>query len=227
MPDQSIDGLAPSARSPLAHREQISAGHPLTLRELPLRTMIAIRADMAAIAEPVRAVTGLDLPAAVRGSTRNNDDRALIWLSPDEWMLIDTPGNEAAHLETLQSAFADVHAQLVDVTDYYTTIEIDGSKAREALSKLTAIDLHPRAFAVGEVVSTTFGKASATLMLASRAAQADAVGNRIDTFHLIVRASLADYLWCMLADAGLEWGMPAQDPVGQVRLHLPHFFNAA
>ena len=34
-----------------------------------------------------------------------------------------------------------------------------------------------------------------------------------ETFSLFVRWSMADYLWCTVADAGREWGMPEQVPV--------------
>jgi sarcosine oxidase subunit gamma len=31
-------------------------------------------------------------------------------------------------------------------------------------------------------------------------------------FRIFIRWSMADYLWCALADAGREWGVPEQQP---------------
>jgi hypothetical protein len=39
-------------------------------------------------------------------------------------------------------------------------------------------------------------------------------------FRLLIRWSMADYLWCLLADAGREWGMPAEVPVKGERLTI-------
>ena len=58
-----------------------------------------------------------------------------------------------------------MHHQLVDVSDYYTIIEVAGPKAREALMKLTTLDLHPRAFKPGMVTGSVFGRANAMIWL--------------------------------------------------------------
>ncbi|MEM8627089.1 MAG: sarcosine oxidase subunit gamma family protein, partial [Pseudomonadota bacterium] len=86
----------PQVRSPLAHREQISAGHPLTLRELPTRAMVCLRGCADQLTAPVREVTGLELPRQVRGTVTDGAGKMIVWLSPDEWMLIGAPGSEAA-----------------------------------------------------------------------------------------------------------------------------------
>ena len=40
-------------------------------------------------------------------------------------------------------------------------------------------------------------------------------------FDLIIRRSHADYLWCLLALAGYEYGLPEQKPEGHVKLAAP------
>ena len=108
----------------------------------------------------------------------------------------------------LAAALAGTHHQLVDVSDYYTMIELAGAKARELLMKLTTLDLHPRAFRAGMVTGSVFGRANATLWQA-----ADDGESAGPVFRLFIRWSMADYLWCVLADAGREWGVPEQIPV--------------
>ena len=94
------------------------------------------------------------------------------------------------------------------MSSYYTTIELAGPRARDMLMKLTTLDLHPSAFTTGQVAGSLFGRAQATLW------QVDAdetEGGPV--FRLFVRRSMADYLWCLLAEAGFEWGMPKQAPL--------------
>jgi sarcosine oxidase subunit gamma len=92
------------------------------------------------------------------------------------------------------------------VSDAYTAIEVGGIEARAALMKVTTLDLHPRAFKARQVAGSLFGRANAWLWL-DRESTANG-----PHFQLIVRASFADYLWCLLAAAGREWGMPEEAP---------------
>jgi heterotetrameric sarcosine oxidase gamma subunit len=109
----------------------------------------------------------------------------------------------------------------VDVSDYYTIIEVAGDQARELLMKLTTLDLHPRAFRPGMVTGSMFGRTQATIWQPPRAGGAggDDDGGE-PTFRLFIRWSMADYLWCALADAGREWGVPEQIPVTGERLTI-------
>ena len=75
--------------------------------------------------------------------------------------------------------------------------------------KLTTLDLHPRAFKTGMVAGSMFGRTQATLWQATDDAEEGG-----PLFRLIVRWSMADYLWCLIADAAREWGAPDQSPVG-------------
>ena len=60
-------------------------------------------------------------------------------------------------------ALAGTHHQLVDVSDYYTVIELAGREGARALMKLTTLDVHPRAFRAGMVTGSVFGRANATI----------------------------------------------------------------
>ena len=117
-------------------------------------------------------------------------------------------------IQALAAALKGTHHQLADVTDYYTTIALDGTKAREALMKISTIDWDARVFKAGMGATTPLGRATPFTRM---------VSDNPPAFEIVIRISMADYLWCLLAEAGHEWGMPAQHPKGQVKLHLPHF----
>jgi len=202
-------------RSPLAHRAPIAAdGGIVRMREIPFLGKFILRADPQQAVEPLRRALGLGLPFDPLTSS-NNGDASFLWLGPDEWMLVTPPENPEVRVLTAREALASVHHQLVDVSDYYTAIELSGAKARELLMKLTTLDVHPRAFRLGTVAGSVFGRANAWLWQT-----ADDVAEGGPAFRLFIRWSMADYLWCALADAGREWGVPEQIPVKGERLTI-------
>jgi sarcosine oxidase subunit gamma len=202
---------APFRTSPLAHRPPLEAGADARIAEASFRGLAILRGEAAQLGAPVREALDLELPAAV-GQTATGTEAAALWLGPDEWLL-ELPEETAAETITrLGPRFAGLHHQLVEVSDQMAVIELAGERARDLLAKLMVIDLHPRAFPEGRSVATVLGHAAVWLWLKSGG-----------TFRLYVRCSFADYVWCLLAEAGREWGLPAQDPAGQVKLHLPHF----
>jgi len=208
-------------RSPLAHRSALAdPSGRIALDERPFTGLLVLRGDRAALNGAVRDGAGLELPSEA-GTFSQADDTSALWIGPDEWVLVTRPGAEGEMLSGLKSALAATHSQVVDVTDYYTPIIISGIEARTVLAKITMVDLHPRAFSKGNAIASLFGHAGAWLQMID---DEDGAG---PTFALYVRRSMADYLWCLLADGGREFGLEPQEPIGQVKLHLPHFERAS
>lgn len=200
------------ARSPLAHRPPVRAEDgAASLAEWPFLTKVILRVDHATGAESVERIFGVSLPAAACTAAAK-DDRSALWLGPDEWMLIAPDGEGPGLVAGLGEALGAVHHQAVEVSDYHTVITVSGPRARDLLAKLVTVDLHPRAFPAGSVAGTLAGAATITLWLRDDSPTAGPV------FDVIVRASMADYLWCLLAEAGREYGVPPQTPVAGERL---------
>ena len=206
------DPIAPERRSPLAHRSPIAAERDaMRLAEIPFLAKHILRVDPQDGAAVVKSALGLDLPREPLTSSRS-DDAACLWLGPDEWMIVGED-NIAAKTANLATMLGNTHYQLADVSDYYTVIEISGPRAREALMKLTTLDIHRREFQLGQVAGGVFGHANAWLLLTG---ESDDDG---PAFQLFVRWSMADYLWCLLAECGREWGMPEETPLaGETQL---------
>lgn len=193
--------------SPLADRARIEAPDGVaSLTELPHLGKLVLRADGTAAARAVKKALGAELPTEPNTSSRSKE-ALMLWLGPDEWMLVTEPGREEALLDQLKDALSETHNQLVDVSDQHTNIELSGARAREMLMKLTTLDLHPRSIGPGDVAGTNFGSVTATLFVTN-----DGAKHETQRFQLIVRRSFADYLWCLLAEAGREFGLPEQQP---------------
>ena len=202
-------------RSPLFHRRPIEGeGRTIRMAERPFLGKFILRADPALVADPLLAAIGLTLPVDPLTSTTVGDT-SILWLGPDEWMLATASDAAEGVSDKARDALAGVHHQLVDVSDYYTVIEIAGPKVREALMKLTTLDVHPRTFRKGMVAGSLFGHANATLWQTD-----DDAAEGGPTFRLIIRWSMADYLWCLLARAGREWSVPAEVPVKGEKLTI-------
>lgn len=197
----------PVRRSPLANRSALGdAASGLSLREKPGRDKHVLRLDPDH-QSLVREKSGLVLPLEACRSEATEAGTCL-WLGPDEWLIVDA--GEAV-LTRLRDALGQSHFQLAEVSDYYSVIEIAGPPARAVLSKLTPLDLDPRVFPTHAVAGSVFAKAGATIHYRD-----DISGGPV--FDLYIRWSMADYLWCLLAEGGREFGLTAQEPAGKVPL---------
>ncbi|MAC47927.1 MAG: sarcosine oxidase subunit gamma, partial [Oceanospirillum sp.] len=88
------------------------------------------------------------------------------------------------------------HHSLVNSSGGSTILELSGDNVVDMLKKSTPIDLHPKEFPVGKVVSTVFAKSSAIIRR---------TGDK--RFELVIRRSFADYIWLWIQDASREFGL--------------------
>ncbi len=201
---------APQAASPLAHQPALSTpGGELSLAEVPLQGVLVLRGHWATIAPAAEPVLGVPLPLMAGEMAIATTGLRCLWISPDEWWIVSpSAGSEDTLATALSQALAGTHHAVVVVSDYYTSIAVRGTEARTALAKLTPLDLHPRSFAVGQAVATVLAHGQATLQCLPMEDEAKGAGR----FEVLVRASLADHVYALLAKAGQEWGMAQTTP---------------
>ena len=204
---------APFRRSPLFHRPPIQGESARSgWRSGRSSENSSCAPTRRAAVEPLRAALGLGLPFDPLTSATSGDT-SFLWMGPDEWMLVTAPADAAERAAAARAALAGNHHQLVDVGDYYTIIEVAGPKAREALMKLTTLDLASARLQGGHGDGLGLRPGERDDLAAARS-------RRRGTFRLFIRWSMADYLWCLLANAGREWGVPEQVPVKGERLTI-------
>ena len=119
----------------------------------------------------------------------------VIWLGPDEWLILTDVTELDSLKDDLTRALIKSHSALVDVSDNSTIIEIKGRYSREILMKGCSLDIHPSVFQTGCSAQTDLGLANIILLKTSD----DPV------YQIIVRASFASYLWDWLVDAAHEF----------------------
>lgn len=188
MPERSV---RPPPRGPLwqaaAERLELDPLPPLGL--LDLRLDPRSREALAALGE------ALDLALPLRPNTLAGEEPlTALWLGPDQWLLVMPPESLERRQSALRAALGAQPAALTDVSAGYAGIRLGGRRVRDLLALGCPLDLHPRAFASGQCAQSLLAKAQVCLW--QPPAQAH--------FHLLVRASLADYLWRWLRAAARQ-----------------------
>ncbi|WP_354644698.1 sarcosine oxidase subunit gamma [Kitasatospora camelliae] len=191
-------------RSPLGHLDDVLAAHSTTgergvrLREVPFLAQLdlQLRPDGAA-ARRIASALGTPLPTEPNTVSAAGHLRVL-WLGPEEWLVVGPDGSAPATAERLHAALRDEPGSVVDVSANRTTLELSGPSARPVLAKGCALDLHPRVFRAGHCAQTLLAKVNVILH------QVDAE----PTYRLLVRGSFAQYLADWLLDAMEEYRHP-------------------
>ena len=160
-----------TARSPLAERSA-DLGR-VGARELAFLSQIDVRVDPA-------GATTLGFPTDPNTATSGGRD--VLWLGPDEWLIVGVPGATTAIMHELEASLSGLHCSVVDVSTNRAVIELAGPSRHDLLSSACPIDLHPRSWDDGRCAQSVFGAAQVLLH------------EREGVTRLFVRPSFADYV---------------------------------
>ncbi len=174
----------------------------VTLRALPLRLLLSVRARGGACAR-VAAVLGVEaLPR--HGPMLVSPVGRVTWLRPDEWLVeaalaADALATDARATDALVTALSEAvgdgtpnaDGAVVVLSASRHTLELSGARARDVLAAVCTLDLHPRTFPVGHATQTLLSRAPVLLQLV----------DATPTWRLLVRPSFVSYVVEWLADA--------------------------
>ena len=105
------------------------------------------------------AVVPFEPPQPNMATTWNGRD--VLWLGPDEWLVVGEPGTEGAIERDLEDAMAGEHHSAIDVGA--DRIVFDMTDGLELLSSGCGLDLHPTRWLPGMCAQTLFGHAQVIL----------------------------------------------------------------
>jgi sarcosine oxidase subunit gamma len=193
------------ARSPVARQSPLAAWYgafealpsPVRVAEHPFLVQLNVRADAATAAE-LEMVLGATLPVDPC-TARTVDGRELLWLGPDEWLIVTDPVTDtgAHRLEgALVAAIGGRRGAVTDVSAQRTMLTLTGSAAAEVLARGCALDLYPSQAPAGTCVQTLLARTGIIIVVRDDSAT---------SFALLVRSSFADYLAAWLIDACTEF----------------------
>jgi sarcosine oxidase subunit gamma len=187
--------------SPLYHADfaglaalKIEGG--VTLREAKLLGHLNLRgnANDPDFLKGVKSALDLDLPLAPCSSAQNANT-TIMWLSPDEWLVIVDGVTEAAIEGKLRQSLRG-HFAVSDISGAQTMLEISGKDCLQLLQKSIGYDLHLDSFPINKVIGTALAKSSAHIRRTGEY-----------NFQLIIRRSFADYIWLWLQQSSKEYGL--------------------
>lgn len=189
-------------RSPAAHlaelfaRAAVRGARSVELKEIPFQAMVGIRVVPGSEgAQRLERELGTALPAA-HGKVSSGSGGQVLWLSPDEFLLI-SGGNPLDLTLRLAAALGAGPGSVVDLSANRTTFELSGAAARDLLEKGCPLDLHPRVFQAGTAVNTNIGHVPVILWKTGE-----------ESYRIYPRASFADYLGRWIVDAMSEFSAP-------------------
>lgn len=173
---------------PLAGRH----GGSSTVRLTPAAP--ASRISLRASADSVHGLSqalGLQLPTRPKTSTSGNG-RHVLWLGPDEWLVIDENGAELVGV----AASSGVLHSATDVSHRNTAVIISGPGAEATLAAGCPQDVSLSALPIGACSRTLLGKAEVVIL-------------RLDeeTFRVEVWRSFSDYAFGLLAEGAEDAGL--------------------
>ncbi len=150
----------PVMQTPL--NQQVYTTEGLAVSELPPSAKINLRGDVDVVSDALMRTDGLSAQMAANTFTAAGA-ATVFWLGPDERLLCHTEKEPQALIDQLRETLPSATSAAVDVSDYYTVIQLSGSNARAVLASGTPLDIHPSVFAAGQCAQTRFGNASVLL----------------------------------------------------------------
>ena len=143
-----------------------------------------------AFATAVQTALGMALPVEPN-RTNGDGERTLLWLGPDEWLLVCPAADNAA----VEAALTAAELIATPVGEGRATIRLSGSRAVDVLRKGTSLDVHPGVFRPGHCAQTLLEQAAVLIHRLTEPAGYDIYCER----------SVAEYLWRWLQDAAQEF----------------------
>ena len=179
------------ARSPLE-----GVALPARVRALPFLAQLDLRADPsdAGLMARLTATLGARPPTEPNTAVVSDDGtRHVLWLGPDEWLIVAEPDTGPALESAIRDAIGDGRGAVVEVSANRTTLSVSGPRARDLLAFGCSIDLDERRFKPGMCVQTLLARANVIIV---------PVGPAVEpAFRVLVRPSFAAYLAAWLTDA--------------------------
>ena len=174
-----------------ARRQRPEVAESPLMRGLRPATRYLLRGGPQALVAAAQALGLKDCPQACRAQAVGG--RAVLWLGPDERLLLGSDREAEAMRDALGRALAGVPHSLVDVSHRQGALELVGPQAATALNVGCPLDLHPSAFPIGMCTRTMLNKVEIVLWRTAA-----------ERFHLEVARSQLAYACGLLGEAASE-----------------------
>lgn len=123
--------------------------------------MTAEPVDLAQVDVRVADASVLPFDASLANTATTWRDRDVLWLGPDEWLVVGPAGTEASIVGELERALGDSHSSIVEVSANRVVFDLEDGL--DALASGCGLDLDPSRWKPGMCAQTLFAKAQVIL----------------------------------------------------------------
>ena len=131
------------------------------------------------------------IPPTEANTSSENDILNIIWLSPDEWMVVNDQENEL--FIKLQNELGDIESSVTDVSENRTIIRLSGKKIFTLLSKYLVLDMEKSLGTQSSCAQTLFVKVPILLVR-------NEDNDQIPVIDIFINRSHANYIYNLLVD---------------------------
>jgi len=137
----------------------------IQVKELGPQGMITVRGDFAdaSFTGVLTEVVGAEMPG--QRETRLNGDRGILWMSPDELLVLCTYAEAQELADKLAEALAGQHALVANVSDARAVFTLTGGDIREVIAKVAPVDMSRDQFTTGMIRRTRLAQVAAAFWL--------------------------------------------------------------
>ena len=140
-------------------------------------------------------------PSGHNGSVAVDNQIRILWLGPARWLIVmpRQPNRDLA--AELAARLPIATAAVVELSAGRRIFVVSGARARDLLSKMLPIDLHPSQFPPGRCVQSSMAHVGVLVHATEK-----------ESFELFVYRGFARYFREVLEDAALEFGETEAEP---------------
>ena len=160
----------------------------IKIKEIPFLKKINLRLDPndKGCVSSCSEILGTKLPTKANTYSVNSINEKVIWLGPDEWLIVSD--NDDAFLKLLNE-IEDLEASVTDVSENRTIIRISGKYVNVLLSKFMVLDLEKNLSTDISCAQTLFAKVPVLL-----------VRNRYGLIDIFANRSHTNYIYNLIVD---------------------------
>jgi sarcosine oxidase subunit gamma len=162
--------------------------------------MLTLRGDLssAGFQKAICDLTGTGFPAQRKAEV--NGDKAVLWMSPDELLVLVPYADAVQSVATLRAALADEHHLVENVSDARAVFTLKGADLRDVIAKIAPVDMSADAIGAGDMRRTRFAQVAAGFWMLDN-----------ETAQVVCFRSVGDYMFDLLCTAA--------DPAAKVGYH--------
>ena len=169
------------------------------LIEGSMRGQIVLRggndSDAVAFDAAVADILGIAPPRSKPCTSVCSQHNRILWMGPNEWLVIVADGAQATVESALRRKLADIHCAIADVSHSRSVIVLAGRRAREVLMKGCALNFHPRAFGIDSCAQSHLARCH--VLIHQITAE--------PAYEIYIHRSFARYAFHWLQDAAREY----------------------